>query len=473
MPSRFFSFFSWIGRQATWLVLLLSLGLILGGFSIYFFDAQDTLDLGAHPLNETSRLYDRTGQTVLYEVHGEENRHVIAHDAIPDVIRETTIAAEDENFYSHPGIDLTAILRASIVNFRNKEIDQGASTITQQLARALFLSREKSWVRKVREIVLAMKIESRFSKDEILDLYLNTVPYGSNAYGIEAASRTFFKKDAKDLTLDEAAVLAALPNAPTSLSPYTGSKDALIARKNTILEKMYSMGAIKESEMQAAKNERTINKIVPFQNRIIAPHFVFYMLQKLDAVYGRSHLETDGLKIITTLDLDLQKKAEDTVKAGVQKNLARRATNGALVAVDPKTGDILAMVGSRDYFDTKIDGQVNVAIEKRQPGSTFKPFAYATAFIKGFQPETRIYDVPINFGSDGTGKDYVPNDYDGKFRGELSMREALAQSLNIPAVTTLYLAGVPNTIETATKWALQRSPTPSATAWLSSSEAPR
>lgn len=451
MMKRFFALLRWMGKQTTWLVVIFSLGLVVGGLAIYFFDAPDTLDLGQYPLKETSTIYDRTGTKILYEIHGEENRHVITHEAIPNVVRDSTIAAEDAHFYSHPGVDITAMLRAALVNFRNQEIDQGASTITQQLARALFLSREKSWVRKIREIVLAVQIESRFTKDEILDLYLNTVPYGSNAYGIEAAAQAFFGKPASDLSLDEAATLAVLPNAPTTLSPYSKNKDELIEKKNALLEKMYSLGSITQEEKEVAQNEKTLSKIVPAQNRIVAPHFVFYVMQKLEALFSRERLETEGFKIITTLDLDLQEKAENVVKIGVKKNLARGASNGALVAVDPQTGDVLAMVGSRDYFDTTIDGQVNVAIEKRQPGSTFKPFAYATAFTKGFQPETRIYDVPINFGPDGTGKDYIPNDYDGKFRGPLSMREALGQSLNIPAVTTLYLAGVQDTIATATK----------------------
>ncbi|MEP7162547.1 MAG: PBP1A family penicillin-binding protein [Candidatus Moraniibacteriota bacterium] len=451
MFKKLLAFLRWIGRQTTWLVVILTLGLVVGGLAIYFFDAPNTLDLGKHPLKETSIIYDRTGKIVLYEIHGEENRRVISHEAIPNIIRDATIAAEDAHFYTHPGVDVFAILRAAFVNFQSNEIEQGASTITQQLARSLFLTREKTWVRKAREVMLAVKIESQYTKDEILDLYLNTVPYGSNAYGMDAAARTFFGKTASDLTLDEAVVLAALPNAPSALSPYGNGKNDLITRKNTILEKMHSLGSITQAEMEAAKSEKTLAKVTPLEHHIVAPHFVFFVRERLEALYGKERLETEGLKIVTTIDLDLQKKAEDIVTRGVQKNFARGASNAALTAVDPTTGEILVMVGSRDYFDTKIDGQVNVANEKRQPGSTFKPFAYATAFTKGFQPETRVYDIPINFGPDGSGKDYIPNDYDGKFRGPLSMREALAQSLNIPAVTTLYLAGVKDTIALATK----------------------
>lgn len=438
-------------RQSAWLVLILSLGLTMGGLSIYYFDAADSLNLSAHPLKETSIIYDRTGKTILYQIHGEENRRVISHEAMPESARYATVAAEDAHFFSHPGIDIIAILRAGIANLRQGEIDQGASTITQQLARALFLTREKTWVRKVREAILAIKIERQFSKDEILDLYLNAVPYGSNAYGIEAAAQTFFGKPAQELSLDESSILAALPNAPTLLSPYGKNTDELIRKKNHILARMLELDFISQSEYEQAINTKTLEKILPLERRIVAPHFTFYVIERLEALYGRERLETDGLQITTTIDLELQTKAEEVVKKGVERNKSANASNAALVALDPTKGEVLAMVGSRDYFDTAIDGQVNVAIEKRQPGSTFKPFAYATAFAEGFEPETPIYDVPINFGPDGSGNDYKPENYDGKFRGRMTMREALSQSLNIPAVSVLYLAGIQDTINTATK----------------------
>lgn len=449
--STLFAVLRWLARQTTWLVLILSLGLIVGGFSIYYFDASETLNLDKHPLAETTVLYDRTGKKILYEVHGEENRRVIAHADIPESVRAATVAAEDAHFYTHPGVDLIAILRAAIVNVRDQGISQGASTITQQLARSLFLSREKTWVRKVREVILAIKIEKSLSKDEILDLYLNAVPYGSNAYGVEAASQTFFGKRAGDLTLDEAALVAALPNAPTLYSPYGKNQKALVARKELILKKMHELGYITAPELETALATKTLEKVVTLERKIQAPHFVFYILDQLKKEYTQEALETEGYDVYTSLDLDLQHAAEQIVADGVKKNLARDASNGALVAITPKNGEVLAMVGSRDYFDTKIDGQVNVAIEKRQPGSTFKPFAYATAFTKGFAPETRIYDVPINFGADGSGADYIPSNYDGRFRGLITMREALSQSLNIPAVSTLYLAGLPDTIALATR----------------------
>lgn len=445
-----FSPLTFLIRQSAWLVLILSLGFTIGGLSIYYFDAADSLNLDKHPLKETTTIYDRTGKTILYQIHGEENRRVIPHDAMPETVRFATVAAEDAHFYSHPGIDVIAILRAGIANLQKGGIDQGASTITQQLARALFLTREKTWVRKAREAILAIKIERQLSKEEILDLYLNAVPYGSNAYGIEAAAQTFFGKSTSELTLDESAILAALPNAPSLLSPYGNNTRELIEKKNHILARMYELDFITRDAYQQAINTKTLEKIIPLERRIIAPHFTFYVIERLEKLYGRKRLEEDGFRVITTIDLDLQQKAEAVVAAGVLKNKSANASNAALVTVDPISGDVLAMVGSRDYFDTTIDGQVNVAIQARQPGSTFKPFAYATAFSEGFEPETPIYDVPINFGPDGSGHDYVPNNYDGKFRGRMTMRAALAQSLNIPAVSTLYLAGIQDTINTAT-----------------------
>jgi len=438
-------------RQSAWLVLILSLGFTIGGLSIYYFDAADSLDLEKHPLKETTLIYDRTGETILYQIHGEENRRVIQHEAMPESVRFATVAAEDAHFYSHPGIDVIAIIRAGIANLQKGKIDQGASTITQQLARALFLTREKTWVRKAREAILAIKIERQFSKEEILDLYLNAVPYGSNAYGIEAAAQTFFGKTTGELTLDESTLLAALPNAPTLLSPYGKNREELIEKKNHILARMLELDFITQSEYDQAFATKTLEKVIPLERRIVAPHFTFYVIERLEELYGRERLEEEGFRVMTTIDLEFQKEAERVVAEGVTKNKQAHASNSALVAVDPTKGEVLAMVGSRDYFDTTIDGQVNVAIESRQPGSTFKPFAYATAFVEGFEPETPIYDVPINFGPDGSGSDYKPNNYDGKFRGRMTMREALAQSLNIPAVSTLYLAGIQDTINTATK----------------------
>ncbi len=415
----------------------------------YFFIAPKAKELPSRMSKGTTVIYDRTGNHVLYEIYGEENRKILSHDQIPDVVRVATIAAEDASFYEHHGVDIPSILRALEINIRNSQFQQGGSTITQQLARNVFLDRTKNLKRKFLETIIAFKLEIKFSKDEILDFYLNQIPYGSNAYGIQSASQTFFGKDAVDLTLDEAALLAALPKATTFYSPFGNNKENLIERQKTILEQIEKLGVVDEKMMVEAFDANTISKIVSPKKNIEAPHFVFYVKELLEKEYGDSILETEGLKIYTTLDYDMQKRAEESVRQGVERNKEYGASNAALVAMNPKNGEVLAMVGSRDYFDTTIDGQVNVAVSSRQPGSSFKPLAYAKAFEKGYQPETLLWDVPINFGPDGSGKNYMPNNYDGKFRGLVSMRQALATSLNIPAVETLYLAGIDETISFA------------------------
>lgn len=400
---------------------------------------------------QTSTIYDRTGEHVLYEMHGEKNRKIVAHDQLPNFARQATIATEDANFYHHIGIDPLSVIRALKVNIENNGILQGGSTITQQLARSAFLSKERTLKRKFLEAIFALKIERHYSKDEILDQYLNEVPYGANAYGLETASETYFGKSARDLTLDEAAFLAALPKAPSYYSPYNTHGAETITRQKYIIGRMAELGFINEQERNSALEINTLSKIKKPVQPIVAPHFVFYVLEQLEEKYGKEFVQTGGFEIYTTLNLDMQKLGEDVVAKGAAKNISRGATNAALVAVNPKNGDILTMVGSKDFFDKTIDGEVNIATSLQQPGSSFKPFAYATAFEKGYQPETKILDAPTNFGPDGSGRNYIPRNYDGRFHGLLTMREALAQSLNVPAIKTLYLAGIDDTIAMAHK----------------------
>jgi 1A family penicillin-binding protein len=422
---------------------------ILVFLGIYLFGTPDASTLPNLSLAQTSRLYDRTGTHLLYSLYGEENRKVVTSDQIPDVMRKATIASEDGGFYSHHGVDFTGMVRAIVVNVQAGKIEQGGSTITQQLARNAFFSRERTFKRKLLESVMAIKIERTFSKDEILDMYLNRVPYGANTYGIETASETYFGKPAKDLSTDEASLLASLTKAPSLYSPYVAKRSDMISQRDNVIRRMAQFGFITEGQKKQALAADTVSKIVPFSQQIQAPHFVFFVLDQLEKQYGREALEQGGWSVYTTLDWDKQQLAEKVVREGVAKNAKYDASNGALTAIDPKTGEILAMVGSKDFFDTAADGEVNVATSLRQPGSSFKPIAYATAFEKGFQPETLLTDKPIDFGADGTGKSYVPQNYDGQFRGTLSMRESLAQSLNIPAVETLYLAGIQSTIDMA------------------------
>ena len=424
-------------------------GALIAIFFIYKYQTPDVRDLSNFHFSETSTIYDRTGKVVLYEIHGEENRKLLEHSQIPEVVRIATVAAEDKNFYSHFGLDFFSIFRALKNNVDDGGIYQGGSTITQQLARNVYLTREKTLLRKFMEALIAIKLERNFTKDQILDMYLNVVPYGSNAYGIQAASKVFFGKDAKDLTLDEAVLLASLPKAPTYYSPYGNNVERLKARYGAILNKTKELNLINDQQLAESKKIDVLSKLRPFSEPIIAPHFVFYVIEKLEEKYGQDFLEKGGLSVITTLDLGLQTIGEKVVAEGVKKNLVRRSENGALVALDPKSGEILAMIGSRNYFDQEINGQVNVAIRPRQPGSSFKPIVYATAFEKGYQPETLIADEETNFGPDGGGLDYIPKNYDGKYHGVLPMRKTLAMSLNIPAIKTLQKVGIDSAIDMA------------------------
>ncbi len=429
---------------------LLTVIIAIGAFAWLYWSATPIASqLVTRKVNQTSTIYDSTGQHILYELHGEQNRKLVSHSEIPDVVRSATIATEDSNFYHHIGIDPLAILRALRINLKNDEIRQGGSTITQQLARSAFLTNEQTIQRKVLEAVFAIKLEHNYTKDQILDQYLNEVPYGANTYGVETASQTYFGKAAKNLSLDEAAFLAALPKAPSYYSPYANHHGELALRQKNILLRMGELGFASQVDVAKAMQLNTFAKIKPLAQNIVAPHFVFYVLQQLEDKYGRDFLQTGGFSIYTSLNYDMQKTAEQVIIAGAAKNIALGATNAALVAIDPKDGNILAMVGSKNYFDQTIDGQVNVTTSPRQPGSSFKPFAYAHAFELGYQPETKILDGPTDFGPDGNGKDYIPRNYDGQFHGLLTMRETLAQSLNVPAVKTLYLASIDGTLDLA------------------------
>jgi 1A family penicillin-binding protein len=425
-----------------------SLIFALGIFLYFSKDLPTPESMGVRNVVESTKIYDRTGEHLLYEIHGEEKRTIISFKEIPDNVKYATIALEDQDFYSHYGIKISSIFRSIFKDVLSGGAAQGGSTITQQLIKNSLLTNEKTVTRKIKEVILALELEQKYSKDEILEMYLNQIPYGSNAYGVEAAAQTFFKKSAKDLTLPEAALIASLPQAPSFYSPLGSHTDELKWRQESALKKMASLGYITEKQAEEAKNVDIIAEISPSLQNISAPHFVMYVKEYLEAKYGQQVVERGGLKVYTTLDWDKQEAAEKALVDGVNNNKTWNASNAALVAIDPKTGQILAMVGSKDYFDKSIDGNVNVAIRQRQPGSSFKPYVYLTAFTKGYTPETLLFDVPTNFSTD-EGKDYKPLNYNGKFNGPLQMKNTLAMSLNIPAVKTLYLAGVNNSINLA------------------------
>jgi len=391
---------------------------------------------------DSTKVFDRDG-AVLYDISNGKNRTTIAYADMPEDIKQATVAIEDKDFYHHNGFDIKGFLRGVIIKPLTGKGFQGGSTITQQFVKNAILSDTRTITRKAKELILAFEIEAIYPKDKILELYLNEIPYGSGAYGIQQAAQTYFGKDAKDITLPEAAVLAALPQAPSRYSPYGQNPDLLMARKDLVLMQMQNQGYITKSEYDAAKVAEI--KFIPRRDSIRAPHFVMYVKELLAAKYGEKILEEGGLRITTTLDVEKQKAAEDIIAGLAESNLKKyNAGNAALVSLDPNTGEILAMVGSKDYFDMEAEGNVNVAVRERQPGSAIKPIVYATAFKKDYAPATMLTDVSTDFG-----QGYRPRNYDGTFQGPISIREALANSINIPAVKTLAYAGVDQTIDTA------------------------
>lgn len=437
---------------------------ILLAFIYYSKDLPDLKKISEQPMTQSTKIYDRTGKIVLYDVYGEEKRTVVPFEKISQSAKDAAIAIEDTRFYKHNGLDFKSIIRAVYANLTRQKISEGASTITQQLIKGYFLSPEKTFSRKLKEAILSIELERKYSKDEILSFYLNQIPYGANAYGIESASMTFFNKHADNLTIAEAALLSALPKAPSYYSPYGLHKDELLKRKDYVIGRMYSLGFIIKDEFENAKSESLI--FAPQRKIIKAPHFVMYVKDYLENKFGEDYIFKNGLRVYTTLDWETQQIAEKIVyEAAIKNNRDFGARNAALVAIDVKTGQIVAMVGSYDYFDIKNDGNVNVTIMERQPGSAFKPFAYAAAFEKGFTPQTYIFDLPtefssyvdicpalnIDFSAEKNNFCYHPQDYDGKFRGPVSLKQSLAQSLNVPSVKTLYLAGIKETVELAKK----------------------
>ncbi len=393
---------------------------------------------------ESTKVVDRNG-VVLSDIFGDKRREEVALANIPDHIKQATIAAEDKDFYRHKGFDIKGLIRGVILKPLAGQRAQGGSTITQQLVKNSFLTPKRSVDRKIRELILAVEIEKIYTKDKILELYLNEIPYGGRIYGIEEASKVYFGVSANELNIAEGAVLAALPQSPTYYSPYGQNPDKLMARKDWVLKRMFEEGYITDKEKEDALLQEI--EFNPRKDSIRAPHFVMYIKEILADRYGEKMLEEGGLTITTTLDWELQQKAEQVISDRAEYNMERyNASNAALVTIDPNTGEILAMVGSKDYFDIESDGNVNVTIRDRQPGSAIKPIVYATAFKKGYGPATMLLDTKTDFGTD-----YSPNNYNGEFSGPISIRSALQGSVNVPAVKTLAYAGVNATIDLAHK----------------------
>jgi len=410
---------------------------------------------------QSTKIYDRTGQVLLYDYNRDAKRAFSPLARISPHAINATIAIEDSSFYKHGGIRITSIVRAALADLTPGGSTQGGSTITQQVIKNTLLTSKKTVVRKIHEWVLAIRLEQAYSKDAILETYLNSIPYGGVLYGVGAASEAYFGVPPADLSLAQAAYLAALIRAPSYYAPSGSHRTELDARKNLVLERMRTLGFITESEYERAKAEE-----VSFASAgaagVVAPHFVFYILNQLEERYGTTALQA-GLKVTTTLDADLEAKAESVVREHALANQKKfRASNAALVAIDPPTGQILAMVGSRDFFDTAIDGQYNATVGLRQPGSTLKPFVYSLALEHGYTRNTVVFDVPTQFSTACSPSDvfnnaypcYAPVNFDGHFRGPMTFETALAQSINIPAIKVVYLAGISNAINHARSFGL-------------------
>lgn len=443
------------------LIVFFALGLVSVGGVFIWISTLEIPDLSAFEerrILQSTKIYDKTGEVLLYDLHQDVRRTIVPFEDISYHAKNATVAIEDDQFYDHFGIDPRAIIRAAISNFTQGDLlgGQGGSTITQQVIKNSILEQEKKLTRKIKEAILSIKLEQLLTKEEILSHYLNESPYGGTIYGIEEASQAFFGKSAKDLTLPEAAYLAALPQAPTYLSPYGTHRDALDARQKLVLDRMLINDFITQEEYDAAA-ATDVTFLTQAVTGIRAPHFVMYVREQLVEKYGEEALAEKGFRVITTLDWELQEAAEEIVAEKAQHNAETfNASNAGLVAIEPQTGDVLVMVGSRDYFDEEIDGNFNVTLAPRQPGSSIKPIVYASALSKGYTPETVVFDVRTQFSTtceayelNSVSPCYSPNNYNNKFKGPITFRNALAQSLNIPAVKVLYLTGLKDAIKLA------------------------
>lgn len=435
-----------------WQLLLwfIPLIIVILSYVLIFKDLPSPTKLGNYDVPVSTKIYDRNGQ-LLFDIFAEQNRTPVSLGQIPKYVQEATIAIEDKDFYKHGGINLVGgMIRAAVATLTGRQL-QGGSTITQQLVKSALLTPERTIIRKVKEIILAFWVEILYSKDKILEMYLNQVPYGGTAWGIETAAETYFGKKSSDLTLAEATLLAGLPQAPTRYSPFGAHPELATLRQQAVLRRMVEDGYISQDEANAAGN--TELKFKPKTN-IRAPHFVMYVKQQLVDKYGEALVERGGLKVTTTLDIDLQEYAQATVASEINKLNKLRVTNGAALITKPATGEILAMIGSTDYFATP-SGSFNVTTALRQPGSSIKPINYAIGIEKRIvNPATMLLDTPSCFATVNQ-PNYCPKNYDGTFHGPVQLRIALGNSLNIPAVKMLYLNTVHDMVASASAWGLE------------------
>ncbi len=443
-------------KKAIYAFWLLPFSIILVSYLLIFKDLPSPTKLGTYDIPLATKIYDRNG-TLLFDIYADENRTAVPLSEMPAHLRQATIAIEDKGFYTHQGINpIGGILRA-ISSSITKQRLEGGSTLTQQLVKSALLTPERTITRKIKEAILALWVETLYSKDKILELYLNQVPYGGTAWGVESAAEKYFGKSVRDLTLAEASLLAGLPQAPTRYSPFGAYPEYAKARQRDVLRRMVEDGYITQEQADAAAKEELVYKQ---ETGIKAGHFVMYVKQQLVEKYGEALVERGGLKVTTTLDADLQEYAQATVAAEIAKLARLRVGNGAALITKPSTGEILSMVGSTDYFATP-SGSYNVTIANRQPGSSIKPINYAIGIEnKIVTPGTVFLDVPTCFGIQGQPT-YCPKNYDGKFHGPVALRMALGNSFNIPAVKMLKLNSVETMIASASAFGLDTLQDPS------------
>lgn len=446
----------WWKKRSLWQRVFFVVGLgsfltILGLVGLALGDLPSPTRLqSSDNLAVSTKILDRDGE-LLYEIFADENRTPIEIESLPSYVTQATISIEDKNFYNHFGLDFIGITRALLNNLRGKSLE-GGSTLTQQLVKVSLLTNERTWERKVKEAILTLATEALYSKDDILEMYLNHVPYGGTAWGIEAASQTFFDKPASELTVAEATYLAGLPQSPSRYSPFGNSPQLGKERQREVLRRMVEDKYLTQEEADTAYAE----KLNFAKNRfdIQAPHFVFYVRDQLVEKYGQAKVERGGLRVRTTLDLDLFKTVEASVSAEIATLKRLRVSNGAALVTNPSTGEILAMVGSHDYFDATAEGQINMTVRQRQPGSSMKPLNLATAYqLRRANPATVVLDIPTCFGAIGS-ENYCPRNYDGSYHGPVTMRQALANSYNIPAVKVGALNGIEDLIATTSAMGL-------------------
>jgi penicillin-binding protein 1C len=433
---------------ASTLFVLMIVGIItmIGLFAYFARDLPSPTKLKNRDIEQATQILDRNGK-LLYSVYGDKNRTLVPLDKIPKDLRNATIAVEDKDFYKHQGFAWDGYFRIAREAIVNRRLI-GGSSLTQQLVKNSLLTDERTLTRKLRELILAIQVEKRYSKDEILQMYLNEIPYGGTAYGIQAAAQQYLGKNVEDLSLVESAVLAGLPQSPSYYSPFGPNPKAYVSRTKTVLRRMHEDKYLDNEQYEKALTELEDVQFITQKITLNAPHFTLYVKDQMEKKYGDKLVASGGLRIYTSLDLELQNKAQDIVKTEVEKLTKAKVGNGAAMVVNPKTGEILAMVGSKDYFAQDYDGQFNVATSRsRQPGSATKPITYAVGFMKGYTPATMWIDAKTQFDAGPGQEPYEPVNYDGKFRGPVQTRYALGSSLNIPAVKALAANTIKDTMQ--------------------------